>query len=524
MITRPSVLIVACHFPPIGGSGVQRALKLARHLPDAGWNVHVLTTGHTHYPLLDPSISDELGEDVVVHRVRGLDPGGLAATLGDPLGHRRVSAGTPAGPSSGIEDRIYWRLERLCGRFRLPEPETLWIRAATRAARRIIAEHHIDAVLTTSPPHSTQWIGRRLNRLTGIPWIADLRDPIVDNFGYRPQTRRIDRYWHRLERAVALDATRVVVTCPEAGECLRRRHPAAPAERFATITNGYDPTDRPAADEHCGTGVPPVESQVKRERRFVISHIGAFYRAQTLQPLLDAVRQLTARRPDLLSKLTLRLVGSISVDQRRLLRGADDAFLQIVGYRPHREAVAEMADADALFLMTPAHEAGRNCIPAKTFEYLAFGGHIIALIHGRSSTARILAEAGNTTRVEHGDATDLAIAIEERFDRWTTGEPPQKRNTRFVEQFRRDALAREYAAVLTACLERGSGLRHRHLACESTGLRHRHLACGSTGLRLKHLACEPTAETAVPQSCVAEPATARDPVAARELVTTGKPA
>lgn len=456
-MTRPRVLVVAYHFPPIGGSGVQRALKLARYLPDAGWKVHVLTTGHTHYPLLDPGLGDELGEEVVVHRVRGLDPGGLAATIGKRLERHGVTATAPSGPSGVTENRIFWRLEKLYGRLRLPEPEMLWVRAATRAARRLIAEHGIDAVVTTSPPHSTQWIGRNLRHLTGIPWIADLRDPIIDNFGYRPATRRADRYWHRLERTVALDSTRVIVTCPEAADCLRRRYPAAPTGNFATITNGYDPADRPTLQG------PPA----RRNERFVISHVGAFYRAQTLQPLLDAVRQLVARRPDLQPGFTLRLVGSISADQRQLLRSADDAFLQVVGYRSHGQAIAEMARADALFLMTPAHPAGRNCIPAKLFEYLAFGGHVIALVHDKSSTARILTEAGNTTLVNHGDPNGLAHAMERGFDRWAAGAWDRERNIAFVRRFQRDALAREFAAVLSACLEGRPAPRHGCIACET---------------------------------------------------------
>ncbi len=470
-MARPNVLIVAYHFPPIGGSGVQRALKLARYLPDSGWKVHVLTAGHTHYPLLDASLGDELGEEVVVHRVRGLDPGGLAATLAHRLGRPFATKSSTDSPSSVLEDRIYWRLDKLCGRLRLPESETLWNRAATREARRIIAEYDIDAVVTTSPPHSTQWIGRHLNRLTGIPWIADLRDPIIDNFGYRPATKRADQYWHRLERAVAFDATRVVVTCPEAADCLGRRYPAVPTERFATITNGYDIADRPAENH----------SLEQHRNRFTISHVGAFYRAQTLEPLLNAVRQLVARRPDLLSRLTLRLVGSLSADQRRLLRDGDDAFLEIVGYRSHGEAIAEMAGADALFLMTPAHEAGRHCIPAKTFEYLAFGGPIIAMVHDRSSTARIVAEAGNATFVEHGDPEGLARALEGGFDHWAAGEPTPNRNMAFVRQFRRDTLSREYAGILSACLQANPGFRHGHATCETT------------------------AETAVPQCCTAEP-------------------
>ncbi len=39
---RGEVLLVSFYFPPAGGGGVQRPLKLATHLPAAGIETHVL--------------------------------------------------------------------------------------------------------------------------------------------------------------------------------------------------------------------------------------------------------------------------------------------------------------------------------------------------------------------------------------------------------------------------------------------------------------------------------------------------
>ncbi len=116
MVDR-EVLLVTYRFPPLGGSGVQRALKLARYLPDAGWRVHVLTAGHTHYPLIDATLNGEPGdghdhglssENVQVHRVLGYEPGGIAATACRWMG-RRAAAQT-AGEAPSLENRLFWRL------------------------------------------------------------------------------------------------------------------------------------------------------------------------------------------------------------------------------------------------------------------------------------------------------------------------------------------------------------------------------------------------------------------------------
>ena len=99
------VLLVTYRYPPLGGSGVQRAAKLARYLPQAGWRVHVLTAGCTHYPLVDSALSDDSVPGVTVHRVLGYEPAGIAATTCGLLGCRKEPGAAPGG----VEDRLFWR-------------------------------------------------------------------------------------------------------------------------------------------------------------------------------------------------------------------------------------------------------------------------------------------------------------------------------------------------------------------------------------------------------------------------------
>jgi glycosyltransferase involved in cell wall biosynthesis len=438
-----NLLLVTYQFPPIGGSGVQRAAKLARYLPRCGWRVHVITAGHAHYPLLDPTMAVHGGDEAVVHRICGLEPAGLARTVCRHL----AQEGTVPRWLSGLEDRLHWRLDHVCGALPLPEAEMLWVPAAIRQARRLVERYEIEAVVTTSPPHSAHLVGRSLKRRLGLPWIADLRDPILDNFAYRPNARLADRFWRWLERSVARQADAVTVTCPELAEHLARRYGAGDARRFASITNGYDPADAPVQESDGGLAGGP------NGRRFVLAYVGAFYREQTIEPVLEAIRELRARRADVAERLEFRLIGGVSAAQRRLLREEDAAFFRNEGYRPHEEAIAEMARADALLLLTPANGGGRLCIPAKTFEYLAFGGHVLAFAHAGTELRRILERAGNVTLIERPEAAQLGQAIESCYDAWSAGRLNRPRDSEFLKQFRRDRLAERFAAVVERCAD-----------------------------------------------------------------------
>ena len=59
-------------------------------------------------------------------------------------------------------------------------------------------------------------IGLALKRATGLPWVADFRDPwstmdYLDDFGLGPRARRLIA---NMERAVVTAADRILVTSP----------------------------------------------------------------------------------------------------------------------------------------------------------------------------------------------------------------------------------------------------------------------------------------------------------------------
>jgi len=443
-----TALLVSYPFPPMGGSGVQRALKLARYLPAAGWGVEVLTAGHARTPLLDESLERDLPSQVRVWRVGGWEPAVIAQACASPWKRR----GRVPRWAAMLEQRLYWRMLRLVDRFGLPEHELLWVPAAVRRAHQLVVSGRVDCVVTTSPPNATHLVGLLLRRRLKVPWVADLRDPILDNFAYEPSGVIEDRCWRWFERAVLTQADRCVVTCPELAQRLAERYGGATDrrcgkatdERLRVVTNGFDPADAPV------TGATGHEST--EDRPFTVAHVGAFYRQQSVEPVLGAFRRLLADRAELAGRIRFRVVGSIAASQKRAISDADRACLEDMGYRPHRQAIGEMARADLLLLMTPANDGGRLCIPAKAFEYLAFGRHVLAVVHAGTALARWLAQAGNVTVLHHPlDEASLSAAIADCFDRWRAGQLQRPRDAGAIRRFRRDVLTGRFAAVLAEC-------------------------------------------------------------------------
>ncbi|NTW50203.1 MAG: glycosyltransferase family 4 protein, partial [Chlorobiales bacterium] len=69
-----NLLVISYYFPPSGGPGVQRVLKLIKYLPEFGIRPVVLTVENGDYPARDESLLDEIPKDVKVYRTHIPEP------------------------------------------------------------------------------------------------------------------------------------------------------------------------------------------------------------------------------------------------------------------------------------------------------------------------------------------------------------------------------------------------------------------------------------------------------------------
>jgi len=429
-LAAPRILLVSYNYPPWGGSGVQRPAAFARCWARAGADVHVLTANHQHYPLIDRSLDDGARAGVTIHSVSGFDPGGIATRL-MPFGGALCD-----GTGFRMQKRVYWRAQRYADRYADLGGESWWVSAAIRSASRIIKRFNIDVVVTTSPPHAVQLVGAALQEKTGLPWIADLRDPVVDNFAFAPANDRIRDKWVQLEIKTVTNANHIVVTCDDYSPHLAQKYRLA-QPKLTCITNGYDDSARDFG----------VANRPGREA-FTMAHVGAFYHAQSPQALLHACRSLRQSNESFRRQFRLRLVGSIAKHLENAFFPDDGTFVERTGYVDRTDAATAMQTADALFFMTPAHSNGRNCYPGKIFEYLATDRPILALVHRGASIETLLRNAGGVTIAYHGEPDSLEDAMRRIFNRWQTSSVDANRDEMFVNQFAQTNLANRYLALI----------------------------------------------------------------------------
>ena len=402
------VLIVTYYFPPSGGAGVQRVLKWVKYLRDFGVEPVVLTVEAGAYPELDETLARDVPPGVAVHRTRALDPFGAYARL---TGRSRQAA--VASATGRISDEDAWT-ERLARGLRanvfLPDARIGWVPFAVREARRVHRAVPFDAVLTSGPPHSAHLVGRALRRRTGLPWIADFRDPWTDIHYNRklPRTAPAHRLDAALERSVLREASAVTTVSPSLRALLASKVDRPP-EFCHVIYNGFDAEDF-AAD------LPEPDSAA-----FVLGYVGTLY--EQPEALWQALARLRERGE--VARLRVRLVGRVPPGTPAVLAAHGlDGIAEVVPYVTHDDAVREMARATLLLLTIEAWPHEEIILPGKTFEYLATGRPVLGLGSGRGDAARLLRETGAGTMIERDDVDGLAAYLLERYEAWERGAMP----------------------------------------------------------------------------------------------------
>jgi len=427
------LLLVTYYYPPSGGSGVQRPLKMSRYLPDFGWDVTVLTVdpAYAAYPDPDPSMLADVPPGVTVERTRSWDPYAAYARL---LGAKKDDlvgvGGLKAAEGAGAKQRLAaW----LRANVFLPDARVGWVPFALKRARELHAEQPFDAVVTTAPPMSLHLVGRAFARATGVPWVADFRDPWTDRYDLQalPRSRAALALDRAMERAVLRRASRVVTVSPALARSLETRR-GRPVD---VIPNGFDEADFLGDD-------PPRNPDV-----FTLSFVGNLVEHYDLRALWTAM----ARLHD--PALRLRVVGNAAL---RLLAEAEAAGVaeqvEQVAYVPHAEAVAEMRAAEALLLPIPRADGAEGILTGKLFEYLAAGRPIVGLGPPDGDAADIVRQTDAGAFFGWDDADGLAAYLADVLAAWRDGNPLRGASPEAARAYSRRGQAGALANLLTSTL------------------------------------------------------------------------
>jgi glycosyltransferase involved in cell wall biosynthesis len=405
---KKTVLCVASFFPPDASTGTHRTRAVVRHLPAFDWQSVVVCPKLDAEASLDPGLLNGLPEDLVVYRTTAPNLLGWAAGVRDRarriLGRRARGRAAATAPPEGKQAAGGW-VDWASWWLQLPGWRIGWLPFGFRAALSAVRRHRCQAIYSSAPYFTAHLIALLTKWRTGLPWVADFRDPWRSSPFRKIPYAWPDRYDAWLENRVVRGADWVVCNTGLLREDFIRRYPAL-AAKFVTIPNGFDPevyadlmAQRPRGPEH-----------------LVLTHTGFFYGKRRPEPLFQAVR-LLRERASLPIGLCLQLVGNPTYEGKSLQAIAGEHGVEgevlVRGEVPHRQVLELLRGSDIQVLVGFNGVGADLQVPAKFFEYLGVGRPVLALAPKQSSIAEMMASLGPLGAVcDPDDPEQIAAAIQ----------------------------------------------------------------------------------------------------------------
>ena len=437
-------LLVSYVFPPVGGAGVARTLKLAKFLPVHGVEAAVLTCGNPSVPVYDQTLLADVPVGTEILHARTLEPAYGAKQA--VWGHAPVSRGhgikgrlDPSDRFANLRRAMTARAGALARAALVPDPQILWQpHAQLVLARRLYGARRDQVVFISGPPFS-QFLLAPLAR-TRAAVVLDYRDEWVTyRTTYEMMGRAAAALGPALERAV-LRAAHAVTTATEAfRDRLLADFPFLDPARVHAIPNGYDPDDFPLERP-----APPAD-------RFVVTYAGTVFKLTSARGLLRALDRLHRDEPELARSLEVNFYGRIVDTELDAFAGSEALGVRRHGYVDKGEVTRALSASHLALCLLDDVPGVERIYPAKVFELMALGRPCLTLAPEGALTRLVRAHQMGPV-VAPRDEAAIARVLADALRRFRAGTYSIESGATGIERYHRRALAGEFAAVFRSAI------------------------------------------------------------------------
>lgn len=401
------VLLIAHVFPPEPSPGAVRPGYLARYLPQFGWEATVLTqsSGTPPFP------------------ARVVSTGAVVSPLESRF--RASITSRARDPYSPLRRHLRAAKELLL----FPDATAPWIRPARRLGIELLNTEHFDAILSTALPATVHVVAADLARLTGLPWIADYRDPWAGNaYVHRGPLRRF--FEEQLERRLLRRAACITTISVPIADQLTAFHRR---QAVHVIPNAYDPAEWEAIPD-------------ERPTRFDLCYTGSMYDGKRSPDLLfEAIAAMRTERDPAAHSARVHFYGrnSDNVAQSAVRFGVT---LQVRehGMVPRAQAMSAQRSAAALLIFLNMDPATGTEMGSKFLEYVGARRPIIAFGPENSVMREFIRR--NRLGWFASNVEEAKTALRAAHSRFTAGTYELTINSRAVPTA--NALAQRFAELL----------------------------------------------------------------------------
>jgi len=419
--TMKKILVIAYVFPPIAYGGTFRTQRLCKYLARKGYELTVLTIDIQADLQNDFQLLREIEDKVDIVRTKTIDPW---------RSYQKIKGRLLATLPGRIVNKIVCLFLSVINQI---DHMVFWVPFVVVKGYKLIKKNKISIIYTSSPPHSEQLSGYLLKKLTGVKWIADFRDPIIDNIAVTSWNKLEKKVNHSLERIVMNTADHIVVNTKYVHRQLQQRYPGFD---ISAVRNSFDVEDFSKENR-------------ERFRVFTISHVGSIYAFRKIDAILGAIRKLATENIITPENFLVRFVG---LNEQQIIEEVQNSGLQeyvrIENMVSHSEALDIMAKSNLLLLIKGFGKNSASQIPGKLYEYIGTGNKIIYVGPKDAEAADIIRELDVGYIVED-DAEELSKIFQYEYDKASSeAKPTSKEYDLAVLKYSSSFMAEEISHII----------------------------------------------------------------------------
>jgi glycosyltransferase involved in cell wall biosynthesis len=403
---KKRVLILCSSFYPRGTASSHRIAKIAKYLPEFGWEPVVLCPDFN-------STNDPWYED---QALADKDPCEVIRVPYRADNRKKINKAWLC-----VAGRCFGHIAP----FRLR-------RDMERCGELLLKERHFATIIGSSPSMMTLTVACRLSEQFCVPFVPDLRD-IPDELS--DQLDWSVRRYVRIERLLLNRASAIVTTSVGLADRLASRHSAS----VHIVYNGFDPDDFATA------------GHVRNGGTFDLVYCGGLTHGRHPHLLLDALDLMLRGSSHALDGVRVCFYGVLERVLSEIVSGRPCRDLvHNMGRVTHAESIRAQQHATVLLLFS--HREGAGPMPSKIFEYLGAGRPILSIPGDIRISDTVLQEthAGQVGRTTEEIAGILNTWLEE----WKhTGRVQYKGQGERIQQYTRRNQTGRLAEILDEVVE-----------------------------------------------------------------------
>lgn len=324
----------------------------------------------------DESLLKEINPALPVYRTDVWEPFDIYRKfIGKQKGEKLIASETISKENRSLSHRIsVWIRMNLF----VPDARAGWYPYAKKEIKKILEEHHIEAIVSIGPPHSSHLAGLHMAVRHNIPFYPVFIDPWVDIVYYRGMKRSAltvaaDRY---LEKKVLHKSEAAVFVTDSMRQDYIRKYDFLSGKSHI-IYWGYNEENFSGRNAEKRSG-----------GKTVILHAGNIFDYQNPEHLWIYIKQKITNGEN----IELRFAGSVAPGIKAALERAElTEHVSFLGFLPYHQVVGEMLSAD--YLLVCATE--KRHVPGKLFEYMRCGNKIIAFGEDNKEVEGLLNDSGS---------------------------------------------------------------------------------------------------------------------------------